>query len=64
MMYLKHRYQIGYETLVEEVADSYKWRKFCGLSLFDDVPDATTLIKLTQRFGEGVIDLSLTSNWY
>ena len=33
MMYLKHRYKLGYETLVKEVKDSFTWRHFCHLSL-------------------------------
>lgn len=33
MMYLKFRYQLGYETLVKEVSDSIKWRRFCHISL-------------------------------
>ena len=30
LMYLKHRYGMGYETLVKEVADSISWRVFTG----------------------------------
>ena len=52
MMYLKYRYKLGYETLVKEVEDSFSWRRFCRLSLEDRVPDATTLIKLTHKYGE------------
>jgi len=52
MMYLKRRYQLGYETLVKEVSDSFAWRRFCHLSLEDPVPDDTTLIKLTKKYGE------------
>ncbi|PIB11240.1 hypothetical protein B1C81_05315 [Streptomyces sp. HG99] len=29
LLYLKHRYQLGYETLCREVADSLSWRRFC-----------------------------------
>ena len=28
MMYLKTKYQLGYESLVEEVTDSVSWRRF------------------------------------
>ncbi len=28
LMYLKFRYQVGYEVLVEEVKDSIQWRRF------------------------------------
>ena len=55
MMYLKFRHQLGYETLVAEVSDSYAWRKFCGIGLNDRVPDSTTLIKLTHKYGEETI---------
>jgi IS5 family transposase len=55
MMYLKHRYQLGYETLVKEVKDSFTWRCFCHLSLEDRVPDDTTLIKLTHKYGEDTV---------
>lgn len=51
LMYLKHRYGLGYETLVKEVADSISWRRFCRIALGGDVPHATTLIKLTRRCG-------------
>lgn len=52
MMYLKRRYKLGYETLVKEVNDSFTWRRFCHLSLEDRVPDDTTLIKLSHKYGE------------
>lgn len=55
LMYLKFRHQLGYETLVAEVSDSYMWRKFCGIGLNDRVPDSTTLIKLTHKYGEETI---------
>ena len=55
MMYLKHRYQLGYEVLVKEVKDSFAWRRFCHLSLDDRVPDSTTLIKLTHKYGEDTV---------
>jgi IS5 family transposase len=55
MMYLKHRYGLGYEVLVKEVSDSFAWRCFCHLSLSDRVPDSTTLIKLTHKYGEDTV---------
>jgi IS5 family transposase len=55
LMYLKHRYQLGYEVLVKEVSDSLAWRRFCHLALDERVPDSTTLIKLTHRYGEGMV---------
>ncbi len=56
LMYLKHRYQLGCETLVSEVADSLSWRRFGRLSLAAEVPHSTTLLKLTKRFGPEVVD--------
>jgi hypothetical protein len=29
LLYLNHRYQLGYESLCREVADSIGWRRFC-----------------------------------
>src|SRR4051812_36330233 len=56
LMYLKHRYGLGYETLVREVADSITWRRFCRIALDGRVPDATTLMKLTRRLGPELVD--------
>jgi len=52
LMYLKFRYKLGYETLVAEVSDSIAWRRFCGIGYQQRVPDASTLIKLTHKFGD------------
>jgi IS5 family transposase len=48
LMFLKVKYGLGYESLVEEVNDSVSWRRFCRISLSARVPDASTLIKLTN----------------
>ena len=56
MMYLKRRYKLGYEVLVKEVSDSFTWRLFCHIPLKDRVPDDTTLIKLTRKYGEDTLD--------
>jgi IS5 family transposase len=55
MMYLKYRYQLGYEVLVKEAKDSFAWRRFCHLALDERVPDSTTLIKLTHKYGEETV---------
>ena len=55
LMYLKHRFNMGYETLVKEVSDSIKWRTFCHFTLDDPLPDPTSLIKATKRYGEDVV---------
>lgn len=56
LMYLKMRYQLGYETLVTEVTDSVGWRRFCRISLSGRVPEASTLIKLTNGPCRGLAD--------
>ena len=45
------RWGLSYEEVETEVG-RLPWRYFCRLSLMDTVPDATTLIKFNQRFGE------------
>lgn len=55
LMVLKHRHSLGYETLVAEVADSIKWRRFCRIGMLDRVPHSTTLSRQTRRFGEQAI---------
>jgi IS5 family transposase len=55
MMYLKFRWGLSYEEVEIEVRERIPWRMFCHLSLMDNVPDSTTLIKLNQRFGEELI---------
>jgi IS5 family transposase len=55
LMYLKHRYRLGYETLTREVADSLHWRRFCHLALEASVPHPTTLSKLTRKYGPEVV---------
>jgi IS5 family transposase len=56
LLYLKHRYQLGYETLCKEVADSIGWRRFCRIPLHRPVPHPTTLVKLVRRAGPQAID--------
>jgi len=56
LMVLKMKYQLGYESLVEEVNDSVSWRRFCRISLSARVPDASTLIKLTNGPCQGLAD--------
>ena len=56
MMFLKHRYGLGYETLCREVADSLSWSRFCRIPLGARVPHPSTLAKITARCGQQVID--------
>lgn len=56
LMYLKVRYGLGYESLMAEVNDSVSWRRFCRISLSEPVPDASTLIKLTNGPCKGLAE--------
>jgi transposase, IS5 family len=56
LLYLKHRYQLGYESLCKEVSDSIGWRWFCRIGLDRPVPHPTTLVKLVRRAGPEVIE--------
>jgi IS5 family transposase len=56
LLYLKHRYGLGYETLCREVADSLSWRRFCRIPLDRPVPHPTTLVKLVGRAGPGMVE--------
>jgi len=59
LMVLKHRYGWGYETLMREVSDSLHLRRFCRIALDVEVPDESTVRKLTRRLGpETVAELS------
>jgi IS5 family transposase len=55
LMHLRYRYDLGYETLCAEVADSLSWRRFCRIGPYDKVPDPSTLMKITKRCGEDAI---------
>jgi IS5 family transposase len=47
LMFLKHRYRLGYESLCAEVSDSISWRRFCRIGIDGPLPHPTTLMKLT-----------------
>jgi IS5 family transposase len=55
LMFLKHRYRLGYESLCAEVSDSISWRRFCRLDIDARLPHPTTLMKITTRCGEQAI---------
>ena len=66
LLYLKHRYQLGYESLCREVSDSIGWRRFCRIGLDRPVPHPTTLVKLVRRAGPEVIqelNAALLESW-
>jgi IS5 family transposase len=56
MMFLKYRYRLGYESLFREVSDSIAWMRFCRIPFGAPVPHPTTLMKITTRCGEGVVE--------
>jgi IS5 family transposase len=61
LMVLKTRYRWGYRTLVAEVSDSIHLRRFCRISLSEQVPDESTIRKLTRRLGpETVSEITRT----
>jgi IS5 family transposase len=55
LMFLKHRYGLGYELLCREVTDSISWQRFCRIPLGGRMPHPTTLVKLTRRVGEHTV---------
>lgn len=56
LMTLKHRHNWGYERLVQQVADSFQLRRFCRISIMDELPDESTVRKLTRRLGPELVD--------
>jgi len=56
MMFLKHRYRLGYETLCREVADSLCWSRFCRIPLGTTVPHRSTLGKITTGCGPEAVE--------
>jgi transposase, IS5 family len=54
LMVVKQRSGWGYETLVREVSDSLHLRRFCLIPLHAQVPDESTIRKLTRRLGPAV----------
>lgn len=55
LMFLKHRYRLGYESLCAEVSDSISWRRFCRIDIDSRLPHPTALMKITKRCGEQAI---------
>jgi IS5 family transposase len=56
MMFLKHRYSLGFEPLCAEVSDSIAWRRFWRVPLGTRAPHPTTLMKITKRCGPDLVD--------
>lgn len=55
MMFLKFRYQLSFESVCREVADSISWQRFCRISFGSRVPHPTTLMKITTRCGDAAV---------
>lgn len=56
LMWLKQKTGWGYERLMREVNDSFSLRRFCRIPITEDVPDESTVRKLTRRLGPEVVD--------
>lgn len=56
IMYLKHRQQLSYEVVAEEIRDSIMWRIFCRIPFDKPVPHYTTLIKLTKKYDHEIVE--------
>jgi IS5 family transposase len=56
LMFLKYRYDVGYERVCALVTDSITWRRFCRVGLEASVPDESTIRKITRRCGPELID--------
>lgn len=56
LMFLKYRYELGYERLCRLVTDSITWRRFCRIGLEASVPDESTIRKLTRRCGPELVE--------
>jgi transposase, IS5 family len=56
LMALKHRHGWGYERLARQVADSFHLRRFCRIAIVAEVPDESTVRKLTRRLGPALVD--------
>lgn len=55
LMYLKEYYEIGYERLIPEVQRNVMLMRFCRIPPTEKLPDPTTLMKLTKKYGDEVI---------
>jgi IS5 family transposase len=56
LMVLKHKYNLGYESLVKEVGDSITWRVFCRIAIDEPMPDPSTLIYARKRYGDKIVE--------
>ena len=56
LMVVRQRTGWGYETLVREVSDSLHLRRFCLIGIDRQVPDESTIRKLTRRLGAETVN--------
>lgn len=56
LMVLKRNYNLGYESLVKEVGDSFTWRRFCRIALDEKMLDPSALIYARKRYGDEVVE--------
>ena len=56
LMVLKHKYNLGYESLVKEVGDSITLRMFCRIAIDEPMPDPSTLIYARKRYGDQLVE--------
>lgn len=55
LMFLKHRYRLGYEALCRDVADPISWQRFCPIPFGTRIPPPTTLMKITTKCGGAAV---------
>jgi len=55
LMALKQSHGWGYERLTRQVGDSFQFRRFCRIPITSEVPDESTLRKLTRRLGSALV---------
>jgi IS5 family transposase len=55
LMFLKHYLSFSYVNLVPEVTHNLMYRFFCRIPIEQKVPDNTTLMKITAKYGEDII---------
>ncbi len=61
LFYLKERYQLSDRVLLQEVADSFHWRRFCHFGVADSLPHPTSLTYWRKRLGPmGIQELNAT----
>lgn len=54
LMFLRYHYGWSYERLVAAVAETDYLRRFCRISIGDEVPHSTTVMRLARRCGDAV----------